>query len=256
MVRRLFLILFLLVLLFVIFWFLFRKEKKEIDSIEEIVYSHSNGRSHIVYHLNCGDTCTLNVIPSWMDDEGVVVDVDSDTVNQILRILKDNNVSSWDGFDKSDSHVLDGDDFAFQVVMKNHKKIYAKGYMKYPKNYRAVISELTNIFNKICDQNFLLLFEHDSLKEFSFDNISKVLIEKYTEDGLETEEYTDPEKMKNIYNQWKGVQIVKETDMSCVDNTTIYRFVMKDGNEYSIEKECNWIVLNQKRYYYKEYPFS
>ena len=32
------------------------------------------------------------------------------------------------------------------------------------------------------------------------------------------------------------------------DNTTVYKFILKDGNSYSIEIECDWFVINGKRY--------
>ena len=228
-----------------------------IDSIKELYYSHSNGRSRIEYDLMCQDTCTLTVKPSWMDDEeGIVVEVDSKDVDRILRILQDHDVSSWDGFSKSDKNVLDGDGFSFKVVTKNNQSIYADGYMKFPKYYFEVVSELKTIFNDICDKTFLPLFEHESLKGFSIDDVSKIIIDQYGEGGLETEEVEDSEEILRTYNQWKDASILKECKMACEDNTTVYRFIMKDGKEYKIEKECNWLVFNNKRYYYRLYPFD
>ena len=226
-----------------------------IDSIKELQYRNSNGRSSIEYRLVCNDTCSLTVIPSWMDEEGVTINLDSKKVDIVLKVLNDFDVASWDGFSKSNKHVLDGDDFTFKVVTKNNQSIYATGYMKFPKNYSSVVSELKTLFNDWFDEEFLPLFNHDSLKDFVIDDVSKIEVDKYGEGGLETEEIEDLEEILKIYHKWKDTYVVKECPKSCEDNTTIYRFIMKDGKEFQIEKECNWIVLDNKRYYYKEYPF-
>ena len=36
--------------------------------------------------------------------------------------------------------------------------------------------------------------------------------------------------------------------MTCEDNTTIYTFILTDNTEITIEKECDWLVIDKKRY--------
>ena len=66
-----------------------------------------------------------------------------------VKILEDNNVVEWDGFNKFDKYVLDGNGFSFSLENKNGEKVSADGYMKWPKNYTTVKSKLDKIFNKI-----------------------------------------------------------------------------------------------------------
>lgn len=64
-------------------------------------------------------------------------------------------------------------------------------------------------------------------------------------------EITNKEEILKIYNGWKDTRVIKECDMSCEENTTVYKFIMSNGGEYSIEKECDWLVINNKRYYFE-----
>ncbi|MBQ6477539.1 MAG: hypothetical protein IJI43_03805 [Bacilli bacterium] len=96
-----------------------------------------------------------------------------------------------------------------------------------------------------------LLFDNEYYKNLDIKNISKVEIYKATEGGVETEEITYKEEIKNIYNDWKNVRLIKETEMACEDNTVIYTFVMNNGKTYNVEKECDWLIVNQKRYLYE-----
>ena len=36
--------------------------------------------------------------------------------------------------------------------------------------------------------------------------------------------------------------------MACEDNTWVYKFHLKDGQDVSIEFECQWLVLGRNRY--------
>ena len=70
-------------------------------------------------------------------------------VKKIENILKKYEVYKWDGFNKSDQNVLDGNSFDISIILKNKETIRAYGYMKYPNNYREVKNELDNIFMEI-----------------------------------------------------------------------------------------------------------
>ena len=63
-------------------------------------------------------------------------DIKSSDMDKLNSIIKENNIASWDGFDESDNNVLDGYGFKLVVKYKNGNTIEAKGYMKYPDNYK------------------------------------------------------------------------------------------------------------------------
>lgn len=78
--------------------------------------------------------------------------VDADFMKRLIEILIDNHVEKWNGFNKSDKRVLDGN--RFQLTIINHEEIYleASGYEKWPTNYQEVRSELDNLFNSLYTQ--------------------------------------------------------------------------------------------------------
>jgi len=75
--------------------------------------------------------------------------VDSDFAVRLGALLKSFSVEKWDGFKKSDKHVLDG--YSFHAYIRNLKgqRISALGYMKWPKNYNEVKSALTELYTKL-----------------------------------------------------------------------------------------------------------
>jgi len=76
-------------------------------------------------------------------------DVDESVLNEIDKIVNEYKIYNWDGFDKSDEDVLDGDSFEFKVSYENGKTIFAHGYMKYPDNYKEASDALINYFNSL-----------------------------------------------------------------------------------------------------------
>ena len=68
-------------------------------------------------------------------------------VNQkIMEIISKYDVFSWDGFDKDNRWVLDGEDFIFNLALSDGTEVYATGSNKFPTNYRNVFSELEALF--------------------------------------------------------------------------------------------------------------
>ena len=93
-----------------------------------------------------------------------------------------------------------------------------------------------------------LLIELDEYKDLKVEDIVSLDIIKYTEGGDQRETVTDQEEINNVFNTLSNTKIGEETQRTCEDNTTVYRFTTKDGKNYSIEFECSWLVLGNKRY--------
>lgn len=230
------------------------KSKKEINSIKSLEYGYSDGwhmYGNVLYSLKCDDKCILkSKLSGYPEEEVFEVELSGYDIDNIIKILQDNNVGSWDGFNKSDKNVLDGTSFHFKVVTKDGTDIYASGYMKYPNNYRTVIDGIVSIFDKANDSLCFKLFDHENYKGFDINNVSKVVEDFYGEGGIETKEYTEKEDIDKLYERFSHYKLGIETKQACEDNTKKYRFIMKDGKEYIIEQECDWIVLDGKRYIY------
>lgn len=82
------------------------------------------------------------------DEDKKEIVVSSDFIKRIEDVLNKYEVYKWDGFNKSDNNVLDGDSFSIYIDM-GEKDISASGYMMYPEHYREVREELDNIFNEL-----------------------------------------------------------------------------------------------------------
>ena len=92
------------------------------------------------------------------------------------------------------------------------------------------------------------IMQLDEYRDFSYDKISSLVIFRYTEGGRDEEKVTDKDRIQSIYNMISNYRIIGETNMACEDNTTVYRFVMKDGSKVTFEFECSWLVVGNKRY--------
>lgn len=149
-------ILFILIiaLIGVISMYIFNGKKKEISSINKLHLSYSNGYmmdANTIYDIEKKeDKYFVTIKPHLIPEEkSQTVELDKKTINKIIDILNKNEVYKWDGFNKSDKYVLDGDSFSFWVYMEDGKEIHASGYMKWPENYGNVRDELTNILGSL-----------------------------------------------------------------------------------------------------------
>ncbi|MBQ3468589.1 MAG: hypothetical protein IJH18_00805 [Bacilli bacterium] len=94
------------------------------------------------------------------------------------------------------------------------------------------------------------LLDNDEYKDISLDKINYIEIIKYTEGGDEREKITDQASISRIYNSLNSIELRGLTDRACEDNTTIYAIFLKNGVRKAIEFECDWIIINGKRYNY------
>lgn len=126
---------------------------REINDIKSLHYSYSVGyaiNAYYTYDLDCEDKCIIKIKPNgYPEEEAKEYEVDDKTLNKIADILNKYEVSKWDGFDKSDKNVLDGNSFSFIVRLKNGGSIHASGYMKWPNNYSQVKNELKEVFDSL-----------------------------------------------------------------------------------------------------------
>ena len=92
------------------------------------------------------------------------------------------------------------------------------------------------------------LFEFLNQDELNIDDIESVDYIRYTEGGDNTITYTEPDNIISLYNSVKSIMVGKETNRACEDNTTVYSFKLKDDKKFTVEIECSWLVIGNKRY--------
>ena len=70
----------------------------------------------------------------------------ADNYTYAYPILKKYGVGSWNGFNKRNKHVLDGNSFSLSVCM-GEEEIDASGYMRWPKNYADFTNAVRQLFD-------------------------------------------------------------------------------------------------------------
>ena len=151
----------LIIIIITLLYFLkFRKENVEVKEVEiKDVYSfylsYSRGyamNSNIRYELDFNKETNEYIakikpyeIPE--EDKKEIV-VDKNKMLELEDILKKHHVGKWNGFDKTDQGVLDGDSFSLSIMMDNDR-INASGYMMWPEGYRDFIADIDEFFMNI-----------------------------------------------------------------------------------------------------------
>ena len=127
---------------------------KKITNINKFELSYSKGHAieaNTIYTIDCTDSCVATIKHTG-NSEVKAVEINEDIVRVVEDLLNDYKVGSWDGFNKSNKHVLDGNSFHMYITTeKDH--ISASGYESWPKNYKIVRDKLDSIFSDIEEGN-------------------------------------------------------------------------------------------------------
>ncbi len=125
-----------------------------ISDIKSFCFSYSvnmmmNG--NVSYEVILEDGKYKAIIKPYMvsKDNALVLDFTDEQVEKLKNILIDNDVGKWNGFDKNNKMVLDGNSFSLFIRFVNGEDISAYGYMMWPSNYGIVRGELDNFFYEI-----------------------------------------------------------------------------------------------------------
>ena len=127
---------------------LFNKQIKDITRME-LRYTYGNNRgAYVQYILMKGeDGYGVSVkVRNMPEEDRTEFEVSREDVLRIEELLNKYKAGRWDGFSKSNKHVLDGNSFEFSVKTSSGVKVSARGYMSYPANYKAVRDGLDAIF--------------------------------------------------------------------------------------------------------------
>ena len=134
------------------------KSNNNISNIKHFSFSYTVGyamNARVRYEIDYDNNdYKTSIIPNGIPDEDKLeVKIDKEVIDRIEQVLNKYNISKWNGFDKVDKNVLDGDSFSLYLRMQNDKTIEASGYMKWPEDYGKVRSELDSIFMEIYNKN-------------------------------------------------------------------------------------------------------
>ena len=130
----------------------------EIGKIKLFKYSYTNGYymyADKIYELEYkNNKYYASLKPEGISEENkITVEVDENISKKIEEILNKYDVGTWNEFNKSDSRVLDGNSFNLDIKFINDEKIYASGYMMWPKNYFEFKNEIINLYDDIFEKD-------------------------------------------------------------------------------------------------------
>lgn len=90
--------------------------------------------------------------------------------------------------------------------------------------------------------------DNKEYKDIKLSDVQNIRINTYTEGGFNSKIVSNNDELKKLYNDIFNIKYGEETDMACEDNSTTYVIYLKDGSSKSINIECDWIIINNKRY--------
>ena len=149
-------IIIVVVLIFVCGYFIFfNKNKITISSsnLKNFYFGYTNG-----YHINADINYALfikdnkNIVSIKPDginkEDKLEIEVDNIFIERLVEIINKYQVYKWNGFEKYNKNVLDGNSFILNIHT-NEGDIDATGYMAWPEKYREVREELDKLFMEI-----------------------------------------------------------------------------------------------------------
>ena len=130
------------------------KKKIVIENLKSFHYSYSVGyymNAYVTYDIEKdNDDYIAKIKDAGMPpEEARTYNVTKKQIEEFETLLNENKIYVWNGFNKSDKNVMDGNSFSLSVNMEEKDGIYAHGYMKYPKNYGEVTGKIESWFSKI-----------------------------------------------------------------------------------------------------------
>lgn len=75
--------------------------------------------------------------------------IDKSYLKELSKIINENKIYEWNGFNKHNKDVQDGYGFSLEVNYENGEVIKSIGYMEYPKNYNKIHNILTDFLESI-----------------------------------------------------------------------------------------------------------
>lgn len=125
----------------------------KVSGITSFSYRYTTGNmvnSYVIYGLEYKNgSYTATVKPDSVPEEDAKSFKVSNGFEENLRaILEKYKVSKWNGFNKTNKMVLDGNSFYLDIYMEGGD-ISAHGYMSWPKGYADFKDEVTILFESI-----------------------------------------------------------------------------------------------------------
>lgn len=123
------------------------------SGVDTFSYSYfgSIGGDSYSYSVTSKDGKHLFVYESMLypDYGEMTCEVDDAFLDQLYQLYRDCRLASWDGFDKVNSYVLDGDGFSLNISFQDGTTLYAHGDNVYPKGYSDFCKKMEEVVSPV-----------------------------------------------------------------------------------------------------------
>lgn len=114
----------------------YRHSGMSIADSYSMMLEKTEGGTHVVLELNSG-IHTADVI------------LQEDLLAELSRVATEYRMDAWDGFDKVNKHVLDGESFEIRMVLGDGRLLRAHGSNAYPKGYQEAVLYIEQVLNDL-----------------------------------------------------------------------------------------------------------
>lgn len=114
-------------------------------------YSYGNYTKEYCDYSIISDNKTVTYRAHGKKEYSINIDkeIDYSYMDKLDNLIKENNITDWDGFDKYAKDIEDGNSFSIQIGYDNGDNYYANGYMIFPDNYNEVHEKIIEFFDSI-----------------------------------------------------------------------------------------------------------
>jgi len=135
-------------------------KKKEISSFE---YFHNgsisyDGYNYTFYRDEEGVYLTSEMNCGW---EKLDIALDEEVMEQLESIVFEHRMQNWDGFSKTNKHVMDGEGFSLEIKFTDGTIVSAHGSNAFPEGYGEAVDEFNGIFWNLVDVHADEIMEND-----------------------------------------------------------------------------------------------
>ncbi len=109
--------------------------------------------------------------------------VEEPVMDVFSKLAREYDLDRWNGFDESDSSILDGSIFTLTMVLDDGTKITAHGSNSFPPKYSSVASEIQKVFKQLVydyGDVYPKTLTSDDLENVYFNFNNQALMKKFT----------------------------------------------------------------------------
>lgn len=123
----------------------------EMKEIREFSYQHRGSSAYDGYRYTFYRDETGVHLTADMNSgrEKLQVTLDVETMEKLEQIVFAHQMQNWDGFSKTNSHVMDGEGFSLHITFMDDTEISAKGNNAFPAGYGDAENAFGGMFREM-----------------------------------------------------------------------------------------------------------